>query len=148
MEQKVVEKRNSLVWPVVIIIILLLIIVLVIYYLRFAVFIAPKADTNNIYNSISVNNSYIFASPVRAKANGDLIRVTVFLLDDKGVGLFDKKVQLNYNGTELDVKEIQSLTDETGKAIFDVAGLKSGTYYLDALSENITLPQRVKLVYY
>jgi hypothetical protein len=120
---------------------------LVIYYLKFAVFLTPKADGPNITNSISVNNSYIFASPVRASVDGDLIRVTVFLLDETGFGVYDKEVKLT-NNSGLVVNNVQSLTDDTGKAIFDISGKSAGTYYLEAVVENITLPQRVKMVFY
>lgn len=148
MEHEEVKKDKNYIWPVVIILILLLIMGLVIYYLKFAVFLTPKADGPNLTNSISVNNSYIFASPVRASVDGDLIRVTVFLLDETGYGVFDKEVKLSNTNSSIVVNNVQSLTDDTGKAIFDISGKSAGTYFLEATVENITLPQRVKMVFY
>lgn len=139
--------KNRL-WPVVIIIILLLIMALVIYYLKFAVFLTPKASYPVTSNSVSVNNSYIFASPVRAKVDGDLIRITVFLLDETGLGVFDKKVEIVNTDPVVVINEVQSLTDETGKAIFDISGSAAGTYFLTVKTGNVTLPQSVKLVFY
>lgn len=108
---------------------------------------APKASTLNITATVSVSNSYVFSSPVRAKANGDLVRITVFLLDDEGNGIFDKKVDLKSNGQGLTIKEIQSLTDETGKAIFDVASTNPGIFNLEAFTDDLVLPQKVKVIY-
>jgi len=115
-----------------------------VYYIRFTTTIAPKASSFNTVNEVSISNSYVFASPIRAKAGGDMIRVTVFLLDDQGNGIYDKKVNLRGN---LIIKEIQSLTDETGKAVFDVASSVIGTYTLEAFTEKIILPQRIKVIY-
>jgi hypothetical protein len=138
------EKRTNYFWLIIILVIFLLTLGVLVYYIRFATTIAPKADTFNTVNAVSISNSYIFASPVRAKAGGDMIRVTVFLLDDQGNGIYDIKVNLRGN---LIIKEIQSLTDETGKAMFDVASSVIGTYTLEAFTEKIILPQRIKVIY-
>lgn len=141
------EKRTNYFWLIVILVIFLITLGVLVYYIRFATTIAPKADTFNTVNAVSISNSYIFASPVRAKASGDLIRVTVFLLDDEGMGIFDKKVSLRALDGVLDIKDVQSLTDETGKAMFDVASSVIGTYTLEAFTEKIILPQRIKVIY-
>jgi len=45
--------------------------------------------------SFSVDNSYVFITPLRARANEqEKIRVTVFVLDDQGLGVMGKKVVL------------------------------------------------------
>lgn len=141
------EKRPNYFWLIVILVIFLLTLGVLVYYIRFATTIAPKADTFNTVNAVSISNSYIFASPVRAKASGDLIRVTVFLLDDEGRGIFDKKVSLRALDGVLDIKDMQSLTDETGKAIFDVASTTIGTYLVEASTTEILLPQKLKLIF-
>ena len=147
------ERRSNYFWLFIILIIFLVTLGVLVYYIRFTTTIAPKADTFNTVNAVSISNSYIFASPVRAKANGDLIRVTVFLLDDQGNGIFDKKVSLRALDNEvgshgvLDIKEVQSLTDETGKAVFDVASSVVGVYTLEAFTEKLVLPQKVKVTY-
>ena len=120
---------------------------ILVYYIRFRTSITPKASTLNIISVVSISNSYLFASPIRAKASGDLIRVTVFLLDDEGNGIFDKKVNLRVLEGQLNIKEVQSLTDETGKAVFDVASSVVGVYTLEAFTESTVLPQKVKVIY-
>ena len=141
------EKRTNYFWLFIILVIFLLTLGVLVYYIRFATAITPKASSYNTVNTVSITNSYIFASPVRAKASGDLIRVTVFLLDDEGKGIFDKKVSLRVLDGLLDIKEMQSLTDETGKAFFDVASSAVGTFTLEATTEKITLPQKIKVIY-
>jgi hypothetical protein len=118
-----------------------------VYYIRYQTSTTSKASGYNSSSSVSISNSYVFSSPIRAKANGDLIRVTVFILDDLGNGIYDKKVTLRSLDGSLDIKDIQSLTDETGKALFDVASATTGTFNLEALTENIVLPQKVKVVF-
>jgi len=141
------ERRPNFFWLIIILIIFLLTLGVLVYYIRFATTIAPKASSFNTVNAVSISNSYVFASPVRAKASGDLIRVTVFLLDDQGNGIFDNNVSLRSLDGKLDIKNIQSLTDETGKAIFDVASSVVGIYMLEAFTEKLVLPQRVKVTY-
>ena len=134
-------------WLILILIIFLLTLGILVYYIRFRTSITPKASSYNIASNVSISNSYVFASPVRAKANGDLIRVTIFLLDDEGNGIFDKKVSLRALEGQLVIKEVQSLTDETGKAVFDVESSVTGTFNLEAFTVDLVLPQKVKVMY-
>lgn len=141
------EKRTNYFWLIVILVIFLITLGVLVYYIRFAVTTTPKASNFNTVNVVSISNSYIFASPVRATAGGDLIRVTVFILDDEGNGLYDKKVTVKSNNQDLIIKEVQSLTDETGKAVFDVASNIAGVYTLEAFVEELVLPQKIKVTY-
>lgn len=141
------EKRTNYFWLIVILVIFLITLGVLVYYIRFAVSTTPKASNFNTVNVVSISNSYIFASPVRATAGGDLIRVTVFILDDEGNGLYDKKVTVKSNNQDLIIKEVQSLTDETGKAVFDVASNIAGVYTLEAFIEELVLPQKIKVTY-
>lgn len=141
------ERRTNYFWLILILIIFLLTLGILVYYIRFRVTLTPKASSLNTFNVVSISNSYLFASPIRAKTAGDLIRITVFLLDDEGNGLFDKKVSLRTLEGTLEIKEIQSLTDETGKAIFDITSALNGVYTLEAFTENIVLPQKVKVTF-
>ena len=125
---------------------LVIILIIVLLFINQRTSIAPKAREVNTTSSVSITNSYVFASPVRAKANGDLIRVTVFVLDEKGLGVFDKKVTIR-EGSGLSVKEVQALTDEVGKAIFDISSTKTGVFYLEVEAGGIILPQRTKVVF-
>lgn len=141
------EKRTNYFWLIVILVIFLITLGVLVYYIRFAVSTTPKASNFNTVNVVSISNSYIFTSPVRATAGGDLIRVTVFILDDEGNGLYDKKVTVKSNNQDLIIKEVQSLTDETGKAVFDVASNIAGVYTLEAFIEELVLPQKIKVIY-
>ncbi len=141
------ERKTNYFWLILILIIFLVTLGILVYYIRFRTSITPKASTLNIISVVSISNSYLFASPIRAKASGDLIRVTVFLLDDEGNGIFDKKVNLRVLEGQLNIKEVQSLTDETGKAVFDVASSVVGVYTLEAFTESTVLPQKVKVIY-
>lgn len=141
------DSRPNYFWLIFILIIFLVTLGILVYYIRFRTSITPKASTQNITAQVSISNSYVFSSPIRAKAGGDLIRVTVFILDNVGNGIFDKKVGLRANGQGLTIKEIQSLTDETGKAVFDVASKNVGVFNLEAFTDELVLSQKVKVTY-
>lgn len=119
---------------------------ILVYYIQYQTSVAPKASSFSVVNNASIVNSYVFASPVRAKAGGDLIRVTVFALDDQGAGVYDKKVSLTTNNSDLAIKDIQSLTDETGMALFDVSSSVPNSYELSVLIGGVLLPQKLKVL--
>lgn len=131
----------------IILIIFLVTLGFLVYFVRFKTDLTPSADTYNTTNPVSLSNSYIFASPVRAKAGGDLIRVTVFVLDSQGAGLFDKKVNLNTTDQTLEIKEIQSLTDETGKAVFDLGSQSKGVFSIETFVDGIPLSQNLRITF-
>lgn len=137
--------RNNF-WLMLVLIIFLITLGTLVYYIRFKTSIAPRASGLTSTNVLSTFNSYVFASPVRAKANGDLIRITVFLLDEEGNGVFNNEVSLQTDST-LSINEIQSLTDDTGKAIFDISSPMVGSYIVKAMVGNIVLDQDVKVVF-
>lgn len=98
--------------------------------------------------SFSVDNSYVFASPLQARANGqEKIRVTVFVLNNRGLGVMGKKVTVGKN-ENLKIETIQGLTDQLGKAVFDVSSKKVGEYYLEVKVEETVLPQKIRLSFY
>lgn len=129
----------------IILVIFLLTLGTLVYFMRFKTDLTPSANTNNTIAPVSLSNSYVFASPVRAKAGGDLIRVTVFVLDSQGSGLFDRKVTLTSNNKNLDINEIQSLSDETGKAIFDLGSLSKGVFIIETFVDGIPLSQNLRI---
>ncbi|MFZ3301206.1 MAG: hypothetical protein WA152_00655 [Microgenomates group bacterium] len=141
------DKRPNFLILVIILIIFLITLGILVYYVRFQTSIAPRASSQNTTNQLSLSNSYVFASPVRAAAGGDLIRVTVFILDDEGNGLYDKKVELKPSVATLEVKEIQAMTDETGKAIFDLSSDQVGNFTIEVLANGIVLPHSLKVVF-
>lgn len=146
MEPENENKSKKITISIFVISILVIILIIILLFINQRTSIAPKAREVNVTSSISITNSYVFSSPVRAKANGDLIRVTVFVLDEKGRGVFDKKVSIA-EGDGLTVREIQSLTDEVGKAIFDISSTRTGVFYLEVEAGGIILPQRTKVVF-
>lgn len=92
-------------------------------------------------------NSYLFASPLRAKADGlEKIRLTVFLLDGSGMGVSKKTVEMNRD-QRLMVEEIQKVTDDTGKAVFDISTGISGQYNLSVKLEGKEMAQKVRVVF-
>lgn len=98
--------------------------------------------------SFSVDNSYIFFTPLRAKANGnEKIRVTVFVLNDQGLGVLGKKVVLS-SDINLKIEAVQPQTDQHGKAFFDVAASQAGEYFLEVKVDETTLPQKAHLSFY
>ena len=99
-------------------------------------------------SSTVLENSYLFASPIQAKADGEqLIRVTVFLLDSQGLGVSNQKVSLTYP-TNLTLKNTQDITDDYGKTIFDLSSSTPGKHTISAQTNGQTLPQTVTLVFY
>ncbi len=97
-------------------------------------------------SSLSLANSYLFASPLSAATNGEKIRISVFILDGRGMGLAGKLVLLGQN-EYLKVEAIQPTTDYLGKAIFDISSLSPGLYYLEASVDGQVLPQRVAVMF-
>lgn len=97
----------------------------------------------------TASNSYIFASPLSARAGGDKIRVTVFALDGQGKGIPNKVVSVNcVNNTQclsggVTFAELQPQTDTLGQAIFDLTAAQPGKYDLQAIVEGISIPQTV-----
>ncbi len=116
------------------------------FWLYEAKFFVGRAAVS--YQSFSVDNSYVFVTPLRAKANNqEKIRVTVFVLNNQGLGVMGRKVFIGRD-QNLMIEEIQALTDNFGKAIFDIAGDKPGEYYLEVKVEDKTLPQKAHLSFY
>lgn len=98
--------------------------------------------------SFSPENSYLFVTPLRAKANEkEKIRVTIFVLNNQGLGVAGKKVFIGRD-QNLYVDEIQALTDNFGKAVFDISASRPGEYYLEVKVEDKVLPQKAHLSFY
>ncbi len=94
---------------------------------------------------VVLENSYLFASPLQAQANGkEKIRVTIFLLDSQGKGVYSQPVFLGQD-ERLEITPVQAVTDELGRAIFDVAAKVPAEYLIEARVNNQVLPQRGKV---
>lgn len=113
------------------------------FFLYEARFFGSRASVARV--DISADNSYVFSNPLKALADGkEKIRVSVFVLNSQGLGVFGKKVTLTPNA-QVVVDPVQPTTDSTGKAMFDYTSTVPGEYYLDVSVDEITLPQKVRL---
>ena len=116
------------------------------FWLYEARFFVGRASVSQ--QSFSFDNSYLFTSPLRAKANGqEKIRLTVFILNNQGLGVMGKEVFLGIQ-PDLLIEAIQGTTDNYGKAVFDIAAKKPGEYYLEVKIDGKVLPQKAHLSFY
>lgn len=103
--------------------------------------------------NFSLANSYVFASPLVATADGEeKIRVNVFLLDDKGRGVPDKNISLflTPKGRERGVPQIISVqprTNDYGQAVFDLTSTFPGQFIVEAQVSGVSLPQTVTVTF-
>ncbi len=117
---------------------------------RTTVFFGRASSGSNLTSTtvFSPSNSYLFASPLQAKADGqETIRLTVFLLDSRGLGLANQKVEI-VRSQIVNVLDIQPVTDDTGKAVFDLSSPTPGQYPVSAISNNQEISQKLKIVFY
>lgn len=113
---------------------------------RTTIFLGKAAYTNT--SPITLENSYLFVSPLQAKADGkELIRVTVFLLDGRGLGVANQTVDLIRPQT-LTILDTQPQSDDTGKAVFDVSSITPGRFEISARTGNKNIPQKARVVFY
>jgi len=97
-------------------------------------------------SSVVVDNSYAFASPLNAKAGGEKVRITVIVLDGRGFGVENKEVAIGINES-INITPIQNITDEFGKAIFDISVDKAGVYVIIPSINNAPLKQTLTVVF-
>jgi len=113
------------------------------FWLYEAKFLVGRASVSQA--SFSIDNSYLFLTPLRAKANNnEKIRVTVFVLNNQGLGVLGKSVSLGQDPS-LSIEGIQIQTDNYGKSAFDVSANKPGDYFLEVKVDGTTLPQKAHL---
>lgn len=97
--------------------------------------------------SFSVDNSYVFSTPLQARANGqEKIRLTVFILNNQGLGVLGKKIFISPDPS-LNIETIQGLTDNYGKAYFDISSSKPAIYFLEIKADDVALNQKARLVF-
>jgi len=96
-------------------------------------------------SNLSLDNSYVFASPISAASDGtSIIRVTVFLLNNQGMGVSGQSVILKTSGP-INVSQIQPVSDNFGRATFDLTSNNPGDYKLSAEVSGVTLSQTVSV---
>ncbi|MCX6704308.1 MAG: hypothetical protein NTZ07_02570 [Candidatus Woesebacteria bacterium] len=136
-------------YVLIIVVILLLILILFLYLIRSPLIFRSGAFSLTTSTTqqestavLSLDNSYVFASPLRAKANGEQIRITVFVLNDRGMGMSGKKVTIG-DGNVLQVASVQPVTDSQGRATFDISASGTpGVYIIQAATDGVTLTQK------
>lgn len=104
-----------------------------------------RATSGVAEGEVSTDNSYLFASPLQAKAaDSEKIRVTAFILNSKGLGVSGKIVIIT-SDKGINVTQVQAVTDSYGKAIFDVTATNPGEYLIEAKIGTSVLPQKIKV---
>lgn len=114
---------------------------------RSSTMIIPSTSSINVPGGVVIENSYIFASPLTATADGiDRIRITIFILDGTGSGIPDKTVTVT-GADNLVVYSVQAVTDTIGRALFDVATGTTGTYVIGAVIDGAAIPQKITITF-
>jgi hypothetical protein len=116
-------------------------------------YFGSRADVRIV--DISTENSFYFANPPRAQANGaEKIRVTVLVLNGQGLGVLGKKVIIGVDPRVV-ISNPLDVTDSTGKATFELSSIAAGEYYIEVKiidpakpQDYITLPQKARLTFY
>lgn len=104
-----------------------------------------RAAGPGVSGVFSPENSYIFASPITAKAkSGASIRVTVILLTTEGLGVRGQEVSIA-SGLPLTVTPVNAISDDFGRAIFDVNASNPGDYTITAATQGVSLLQKVSI---
>ena len=103
-----------------------------------------RASSSSI-TLFSKENSYLFASPISASANGtSQVRVTVFIQDGRGLGVSNLPVEIETDGV-MTIEKTQPVTDAFGRALFDATSITPGVYTLRAVVAGVSLPQTVSV---
>ena len=148
MENKPEEKKSKkgLILAIIILLILLFSLGAGVYFMgQRTVFWGRAFTPGTGIGEVVLDNSYLFASPLSAQADGkEKIRITVFLLDSQGKGVSGKVVFLGQN-EKLKIEAVQAVSDNLGRAIFDVSSVSPADYLIEASVDNQILSQRVKL---
>jgi hypothetical protein len=136
--------KKTLLYSIVLLLVLLASAVFFLVY-QSRLFLSRATLTTSVF---SVDNSYVFAAPLKAQANGEeKIRITVFVLNSQGLGVQGRTVILGQNDKLL-VDTIQGTTDQQGKAIFDVSTKSPGEYYIEVKVDTTILPQKIQASFY
>lgn len=126
--------------------ILLTSLIAVIYLVLRPVILTGRA-TGNSFSPITLENSYLFASPLQAKADGkEKIRITVFLLDGRGMGVSNQNIELA-GSQSIDIINVQPTSDDSGKSVFDLTSTTPGKFEINAKTNSKEIPQKVKITF-
>ena len=109
---------------------------------------ASTTSLSKFAGNLSLENSYLFASPISALSDGQsVIRITAIVLNDQGLGVASQQISLKVIGSGVTINPIQPVTDTFGRAIFDLTSSAPGNYTISAGVSNTTLPQTVSILF-
>ncbi len=145
-EKKEKKSRRGLVLAIIIIIILLIGLVVSVYLVGNRTRFIGSAYSPGSSGQVDLENSYVFASPLRASSGGEQIRITVFVLDSKGKGMSGRKVVLGQNDKVI-IASIASTTNEIGMAVYDISAKSPGLYVIEGTVDGVLLPNRVSVTF-
>lgn len=140
------NRRGRLIIILIILLLLLLSVVLSVYVVGLRTSFRGSASGIDLSQEVSLANSYVFASPLRARSGGQLVRINVFILDNRGRGIPGRLVSLAQSPA-LTIQTVQATTDDVGKAVFDVSSLEPGSYVIEASVDSEVIPQRVNITF-
>ena len=126
------------------IVFLLLALILTLFLMRSRIVFFGRATTPG---QLSLENSYLFASPLVAKAGSlEKITVSIFILSDQGLGITGKQVSL-YSAPQLEATIIKGETDSRGLAVFEVTSSVPGQFNLWATVAEGQVQQTVMVTF-
>ncbi len=99
-------------------------------------------------NTPILKNSYLFASPLQANTKiQEKIRVTVFILDNQGLGVANQTVSVLPH-PNLNIENIQPTTNEVGQAVFNLSSSTPGKYIIQAQLGSSQIPQSISITFF
>jgi hypothetical protein len=112
--------------------------------------VVPKALVTLTQASSSgrvvVSGSYLLGERILAKADGkDVNKVNVFLLDKNGKPVQGQTVELT--GMNTGINQVNSVSDATGKIVFELTSTKEGQFRMNALYGGSELPQTIVVTF-
>jgi len=140
---------------IILLIIFILILILFLFLIRrpalFGSFAQSDSSTSTLTKSTEVitpqstsyDNSYLFASPLKASISVERVRITAYILDGQGMGIAGKQVILGNNDMGLHIYSVSQVTDSSGRATFDVSSDQVGLFTIEASVDGKKLNQRV-----
>ena len=105
-----------------------------------------RAGSTNSHFPVK-ENSYLFASPIQAQADGqEKIRITVFLLDSQGLGVSHQEITLKVP-SPIQIETLQNTTDDLGRITFNLSSTTPGKFTISASTPTFSLSQKINLLF-
>ncbi len=117
------------------------------YYANQVVNLSSRASFTS--TDLSTENSYVFASPVTAKSDGqETIRITIFILSEQGLAIPSVPIDLVISRSTVKITPISPTTDESGKAYFELSSIMPGPVTVVAKTDNSEINQKLTVSFY